>query len=108
LPGRVKKTMKVFAQVKIWVETNKQIKREGGREGGRKGGGANLNLPLHYSHKQIIQEQQHDGRASKPLPRRSSGGSSIIFQGCRPCVRRWMLGNLRRSHSCCLLNSLGA
>jgi hypothetical protein len=107
LPGRVKKTMKVLAQVKIRVETNKQIKREGGR----KGGGANLNLPLHYSRKQIIQEeeeqQQHDGRASKPLPRRSSGGS-IIFQGCRSCVRRWMLGNLRRSHSCCLLFSLGA
>jgi hypothetical protein len=32
LPGRVKKTMKVLAQVKIQVETNKQIKREGGRE----------------------------------------------------------------------------
>jgi hypothetical protein len=103
----VKKTMKVLAQVKIRVETNEQIKREGGREGG----GANLNRPLHYSHKQIIrqeeQQQQHDGRASKTLPGRRSSGSTI-FQGRRPCVRRWMLGNLRRSHSCCLLNILGA
>jgi hypothetical protein len=87
---------------------NKQTDQEGGREEG----GANLNLPLHYSHKQIIrqeeEQQQHDGRASKTLPGRRSSSGSNIFQGHRPCVRRWMLGNLRRSHSCCLLNILGA